>query len=141
MNLARAAYPVPFAAAAPDVSLPAALESDASTFAKRTVVPATDYRLTANTTAFRINAPAPGVIVLGEAFEQGSYTVTVNGAKAEPFRVNHAFLGVRVDTDGPCNVVFIYRPRVWNLALTLAALGLVLTGIAGVWAIRLKSCS
>ena len=141
VNLARAAYPVPFAAAAPDVSLPAALESDASTFAKRTVVPATDYRLTANTTAFRINAPAPGVIVLGEAFEQGSYTVTVNGAKAEPFRVNHAFLGVRVDTDGPCNVVFIYRPRVWNLALTLAALGLVLTGIAGVWAIRLKSCS
>ena len=74
--------------------------------------------------------------MLGEAFEQGNYIVTVNGAKAEPFRVNHAFLGVLVNSAGPCDVVFTYRPRRWRLSLGLAALGLMLAGAGSFWAMR-----
>jgi hypothetical protein len=136
MDLVRHANSVPLAAVEQGAPLPAALESDAVRLAERTVVPATNYRLTPNTTAFRINASAPGVVVLGEAFEQGNYVVTVNGVKAEPFRVNHAFLGVPVNAAGPCEIVFTYRPRLWRLSLGLAALGLMLTGAGSFWAMR-----
>ena len=136
MDFVRQANSVPLAAVGQGAPLPAALESNAVRLAERTVVPATDYRLTPNTTAFRVHASAPGVAVLGEAFEQGNYVVTVNGAKAEPFRVNHAFLGVLVNSAGPCDVVFTYRPRRWRLSLGLAALGLMLAGAGSFWAMR-----
>ena len=136
MDLVRHANSVPLAAVAQDTPLPPDLESDAVKLAGRKVVPATHYRLTPNTSAFHVNATAPGVIVLGEAFERGNYVVTVNGAKADPFRVNHAFLGVLVASAGPCDVLFTYRPRTWHLSLTLSALGLALTAGAGAWAAR-----
>ena len=136
MEMVRQADSVPLAALEQGAPLPAGVESDATGLAQRAFVPATDYRLTPNTTAFRVNASAPGVVVLGEAFEEGSYAVTVNGAKAEPFRVNHAFLGVTVNSAGPCEVIFTYRPHLWRLSLGLAALGLGLAGGAGFWALR-----
>jgi len=136
MDIVRHANSVPLAAVEQGAPLPHALECDADGFARRAFVPATDYHLTPNTTAFRVNASAPGVVVLGEAFEPGNYVVTVNGAKAEPFRVNHAFLGVFVNSAGPCEVVFTYRPRVWRLSLCIAALGLVLAGTGSFWAMR-----
>jgi hypothetical protein len=136
MEMVRAKRGTPLAAVQPGTAIPAALKGDAETFAQRTVVPATDYRLTANTTAFRVNATAPGAVVLGEAFEQGNYLVTVDGKKAEPFRVNHAFLGVLVDSAGPHEIVCTYRPRLWRLSLCAAALGLLLASAAGMWAAR-----
>ena len=136
MELVYHANSVPLAAVERSAPLPGALESDADKFAGRAVVAATDYRLTPNTTSFRVNASAPGIVVLGEAFEKGNYEVTVNGEKAEPLRVNHAFLGVLVNSAGPCEVVCTYRPRLWRLSLCMAAIGLVLAGGAGNWAMR-----
>lgn len=130
MDLVRGSRGIPLAAVQPGTKIPAALQSDAAALAQRTVVPATDYRLTPNTTAFRVNATAAGAVVLGEAFEQGNYVVTVDGAKAEPFRVNHAFLGVPVKSPGPHEIVFTYRPRLWRLSLWIAAAGLVLALLA-----------
>jgi hypothetical protein len=136
MDIVRRANSVPLAAVEQGAQLPPALESDAGTFVQRAFVPATDYRLTPNTTAFRVKATAPGVVVLGETFEPGNYIVTVNGAKAEPFRVNHAFLGVLVNSAGPCEIVFTYRPRTWQISLCIAAFGLMLAGAGSVWALR-----
>ncbi len=135
IEMVKAIRGVPFAAVQsgaplePGTPAPTALESD-PTIEKHTVVPATDYRLTPNTTAFRVNATAPGAVVLGEAFEQGNYVVTVDGAKAEPFRVNHAFLGVLVNSAGPHEIVFTYRPRLWRLSLGVAAAGILLAVLA-----------
>ncbi len=136
MELVNHAHSVPLAALERGMPLPAALESDAEKLTGRAVVAATNYRMTPNTTSFRVNASAPGIVVLGEAFEQGNYAVTVNGAKAEPLRVNHAFLGVLVNSAGPCEIVFTYRPRVWNLALTLGAIGLALAACTIIFALR-----
>ncbi|MEO6787346.1 MAG: hypothetical protein ABI318_14535 [Chthoniobacteraceae bacterium] len=139
MELVNHANSVPLAAVERGAPLPAALESDAERLAGRAVVAATDYRLTPNTTAFHVNASAPGIVVLGEAFEQGNYAVTVNGAKAEPLRVNHAFLGVLVDSAGPCEIMFTYRPRLWRLSLCIAAAGLVLAIGVWLWALRRRA--
>jgi hypothetical protein len=54
-------------------------------------VPARDYRLTNNTTTFTVDATAPGVAVLTEAYVRGDFRVTLNGAPVDYFRVNHAF--------------------------------------------------
>ena len=126
MEFVRSKRGLPLAAVQPGTPIPVALKSDAASLAQRTVVPATDYRLTANTTSFRVNATAPGAVVLGEAFEQGNYVVTVDGKKSEPFRVNHAFLGVLVSSAGPHEIVFTYRPRLWRLSLCTAAAGIFL---------------
>ncbi len=139
MDLVRKSGGVPLAAVQPETQLPVALKGGAERIAKRTVVPATDYRLTPNTTAFRVNTAAPGIAVLGEAFEQGNYTVTVDGAKAEPLRVNHAFLGVLVSSPGTHEIVFTYRPRFWVPSLCIAAAGLVLM-FCTVAAARLPRC-
>lgn len=130
MELVRSSRGIPLAAVQPGTSVPGGFQSDAASLAQRTVVPATDYRLTPNTTAFRVNASAPGAVVLGEAFEQGNYVVTVDGAKAEPIRVNHAFLGVLVNSAGSHDIVFTYRPRLWRLSLCIAALGIALATCA-----------
>ena len=130
MELVKHSGGIPLAAVQSGTQVPAVLKSDAEKISQRKVVPATEYRLTPNTTAFRVAASAPGIVVLGEAFEQGNYVVTVNGAKAEPLRVNHAFLGVLVNSAGPCEIVFTYRPRFWTLSLCIAAAGIFLALIA-----------
>src|SRR5207244_4491940 len=85
----------PFAAIVPEKisgsppATPAALDG-------RTIVKATNYRLTENSTTFTINAPVPGVAVLGNSFEPGNWRVTLDGRPADSFRVNHAFLGVKI---------------------------------------------
>ncbi len=108
----------------------AGVSEDIST---RTVVAATQYALTPNTTSFHVKATGRGVVVLGEAFETGNYRVTVNGAEAQAVRMNHGFLGVAVPAAGEYKVCFTYRPRVWSLALGVASAGiflLLLTAVA-----------
>lgn len=104
--------------------------------AGRTVVPASAYQLTTNTTSFTVDAPSAGVIVLGEAWLTGDFTATVNGRPADLFRVNHAFKGLAVPQSGTYTVIVRYRPRLFNLSLGLAALGLVFAGGMGVWVSR-----
>ena len=99
----------------------------------RQVVAATGYRLTGNTTAFALDAPSAGVAVLTEAYEEGNFRVTVNGAPAPYFRVNHAFCGVPIPQAGHFLVRFEYWPRRLTLALWLSAAGLALLAAGAAW--------
>ena len=103
------------------------------TIPARTVVPASAYRLTNNTTAFTVDAPAAGVIVLGEAWLEHDFTATVNGQPADLFRVNHAFKGLSVPQGGTYQITVRYRPHRFNLTLGLCFLGLAATGGTGWW--------
>jgi hypothetical protein len=89
-------------------------------------VPATQYQFTNNTTTFQFTAPGPGVAVLTEGYEDGNWQATVNGAPVEYFRVNHAFLGVKIPAAGTHTVRFSYWPRALRTALWLGAAGLFL---------------
>jgi hypothetical protein len=89
-------------------------------------VPATKYRLTANTTSFQVHAPGPGVAVLTESFMPRDFVATLNGARTRYFRVNHAFKGVLIPAAGDWNVRFEYRPFHWRLSLALSAAGLLI---------------
>jgi hypothetical protein len=94
--------------------------------AGRAVRPAADYRLTANTTTFVIDAPGPGLAVLTEAFYQDDFQVTVDGRPATYFRVNHAFKGVAVASAGRHKITFAYWPEHFTIALALGGAGLLL---------------
>jgi hypothetical protein len=88
------------------------------------VVPARDYRLTANKTSFEVRATGPGVIALHESYLRKDFQVTVNGQPAAYFRVNHAFKGIYVPTAGTYRVTFAYWPSEFSLSLWLAGFGL-----------------
>ena len=90
----------------------------------RTVIPAGAYRMTANSTSFTVDTPSLGVIVLGETYEAGNWRVTLDGEPVEYFRVNHAFLGVRVDSPGKHALHFAYWPQMLTPALWLFAAGI-----------------
>jgi hypothetical protein len=93
----------------------------------RTVIPAGEYRLTSNSAAFTINAPTPGVVVLGESYEPGNWRVTLDGKPVDYFRVNYAFLGVSLPDAGIHKLRFVYWPRVLTPALWVSFGGLLLT--------------
>ena len=102
----------------------------------QTVRPATAYHLTANTTTFTIAASGPGVAVLGEVHYPGDFRVTLNGAPADYFRVNHAFKGVRIPAAGTYTLSFSYWPRYLTPALWLALAGFVLLAAGACWGLR-----
>ena len=109
----------PFAAMVPDVPSDAEPGKPAS-LDGRIIVAASGYRLTENSTAFTIDAPAAGVAVLGNSFEPGNWRVTLDGTPAECFRVNHAFLGVKVPAAGVHTLRFSYWPRLLTRALWIS---------------------
>ncbi|MBC7368050.1 MAG: hypothetical protein H7343_14760 [Undibacterium sp.] len=123
----------PFAAM--QASDPARRPDLPTTLAPRTVTSARNYRLTANTTAFDIDANGPGVAVLTEAWLARDFRVTLDGERVSYLRVNHAFKGVAIPTAGRHHLEFTYRPRRFSLALSLFGLGLVLLG-ATTWGVR-----
>ena len=91
------------------------------------VVPAHDYQLTNNTTTFTIDAPAPGVAVLTEAYLLAIST-WVNGTPATYFRVNHAFRGVTLPAAGKYVISYSYWPKHFTVSLLMAAFGALLLG-------------
>jgi hypothetical protein len=92
-------------------------------FSARQIVPASQYRHSTNVTEFTVNAPGPGMIVLGEAFEEDNFRVTLNGAPVPYLRVNQAFKGIRVDHSGPFRLRFEYWPHLLGLSLWMSAAG------------------
>jgi hypothetical protein len=100
------------------------------TLSTRTVVPARNYHLTTNTTAFEIDASAPGLVALSEAWLPHDFRVSLNGERVHYLRLNHAFKGVFIPTAGHHKLEFTYRPRRFTLAVNLALLGLVLLGLS-----------
>lgn len=124
----------PFASAQQtDAGLP-----DLSTdLTNRIIHPASDYRLTANSTTFVIEASGPGVAVLTEAYYEHDFHVIVNGEPAKYFRVNHAFKGIEIPAAGRYEITFKYWPLYTTESLWLAGLGLVL-GAGGFFLFRRK---
>lgn len=90
------------------------------------VVPAHDYHLTLNKTAFSIEASDRGLIVLHETHEPGAFLVTLNGKRVEPVLVNHTFRGIHVPRAGNYRVEFLYQPPGLAAGLWSAAAGVVL---------------
>jgi hypothetical protein len=126
VELLRQADSRPFAATqAGDGTVPRVEQTADSPAA---AVAAHDYRLTNNTTTFTIDAPTAGVAVLTEAYVPGDFRVTLDGAPADYFRVNHAFRGVRIPAAGKHVVSYSYWPRHFSLSLVLAAAGLLILG-------------
>jgi len=124
VELLRQADSRPFAATQGGDGTVARVEPAAD--APTAAVAARDYRLTSNTTTFTIDAPAPGVAVLTEAYVPGDFRVTLDGAPVDYFRVNHAFRGVRIPAAGKHVVTYSYWPRHLTLSLALAAAGLLI---------------
>ena len=114
----------PFAAMAPRVieklKLPNADRS------RRNVSNATDYRLTANSTQFTIDAPSAGLAILHETFSENDMHVTVDGQESVALRANHTFRAVPIFGPGRHVVRFWYEPAVWALALQVATAGAIL---------------
>jgi hypothetical protein len=90
------------------------------------IVPASDYRLTNNTTSFKVIAPSAGVVVLTEAYLERDFHVILNGESVPYFRVNHAFKGVIVEKPGVYTVTFSYWPQYFTMALWVSGAGLLL---------------
>ncbi|MBI2814970.1 MAG: hypothetical protein HYX71_11870 [Opitutae bacterium] len=131
-KLARAGDRRPFAAVQAGQTDAPKLTAD---LGSRTVRAATDYHLTTNNTAFTIEANAPGVAVLTEAYYLDDFQATVNGRRADYFRVNHAFKGVMIPAAGTYRIEFRYWPQHFTLALGLGAAGflLLLAGFGWLW--------
>jgi hypothetical protein len=106
--------------------LPAGTSSLPAGQAARVVVPATDYRLTNNSTTFRVRAPGPGIITLTEVYDGANKQVTVNGRPAAHFPVNMAFEGIYVDRAGDYTVSVRSWPRYLTAGLYVSALGILL---------------
>jgi hypothetical protein len=93
------------------------------------IVPATAYRLSSNTTSFRIHAPGPGIVVLTEPYIPVDFRATVNGEPSSYFRVNSAFKGIGVSRAGDYDISFSYWPASFTLSLCLAGAGVVMLGL------------
>ena len=133
----RAAGGKPFAAMqGADPAAAAALARVPGKVETRTTTPATDYRLTENTTSFRVRSNGPGMIVLTEAFWPGDFRAELNGRKTPILRVNHAFKGVLVDGAGDYAVTLRYWPRNFPRYLLLFCAGAALAAASLFLALR-----
>ena len=101
----------------------------------RTIIPASDYRLTSNTTTFHVTTPGSGMVVLTETNVPGDTYAKANGLEVPVITVNHAFRGVEIKTAGEYEIVFSYRPRLWSMSLWMSVGGIVvmimLLGLTG----------
>lgn len=88
-------------------------------------IPARDYRLTTNTTSFRLTVPQAGLAVLHETWLPDDFAATVNGNPTKIVRVNHAFKGVWLPEAGEHSVQFSYEPKRLRAALAASAAGLL----------------
>ncbi|MBI4244677.1 MAG: hypothetical protein HY606_11355 [Planctomycetes bacterium] len=94
----------------------------------RVVVPASDYKLTTNTTSFTVDAPSKGIVVLTEAYLKDDFVVKLNDKEVPYYRMNHAYKGIIIDAPGKYVVSFSYWPTNFTLSLWMALTGLLLMG-------------
>jgi hypothetical protein len=92
----------------------------------RQVVAAHGYRLTTNTTRFRIEAPSSGIVTLHESFTKGDFVARVNGTEATVLRINHAFKGIVIPEAGSYDISFTYLPPFFYASWVVAIAGLFL---------------
>lgn len=73
----------------------------------------------------KVQANTTGILTVTESYSDG-WRAVLNGREVPVQCVNGAFLGVRVDEPGYCDLHFWYRPRYWNITLGMAGAGLLL---------------
>jgi hypothetical protein len=103
-----------------------------------TIVPATNYLLLPNSTAFDVHIPSAGVVCLTEE-QAKDFMATANGLPLPVLTANQAFKGVYLDHAGDYHVEFTYRPRYWLLScfsFWLSAIGAVIFTFMNVRAAR-----
>jgi len=133
----RGSAGTPFAAVQKsDASAIAAVARIARPASDAVAIAATAYRLTENSTSFRVAADGPGMIVLTEAYWAGDFRAEVNGRSTPIFRVNHAFRGVLVDAAGDYEVAIRYLPVNFPLTVALSITGATLLGLSLFFAVR-----
>jgi hypothetical protein len=93
-----------------------------------TVLPATNYELLPNSTAFDIHATSAGMVCLTEGAAK-DFSVQVNHEPRTVLTVNRAFKGVYLDKAGDYHIEFIYRPDHWRLACSLFWLALSIAAL------------
>lgn len=122
----------PFAAIMPsDAAEDPTLGALSDDLSSRSVVPATGYHLSENSTSFDIDAPEAGLVVLVEAFWPGYSRAQVDGRPVRVVRVNHAFQGIPIEAPGLHHIVVAYRPRKFGTFLELSGAGLALLAASG----------
>ncbi|HEX8897402.1 MAG TPA: hypothetical protein VF751_01790, partial [Chthoniobacterales bacterium] len=108
---------------------------------KGAVEPAFAYKLSNNTTSFRVNAPKAGVIALGENYVAGDFDVTLNGKPAPYFRINEVFKGVIINQAGTYDVSVRYWPRGFTFVLLLFGTGMAALAGYLLFFLRIHSAS
>ena len=127
----------PFAAVQqPDLANDRGVAQLSRDVATRTVNAATHYRLATNSTSFRVRANGPGLVVLNEAWWPDTFRVRVDGVRQPVVRVNHAFNGVRIESDGDHEVTFYYWPRHFLRVLIISATAALVSLLALFLALR-----
>ncbi len=115
---------------APFAATQDASKASAAPDATRRVTPAKRISVSTNATVCEFEAPSAGMAVLSESWFEGDMLVSLNGQRAKPVRVNHAFRGVEIPAAGHYTVEFRYRPRRLTIALWMSAIGGILaTGL------------
>ena len=127
----------PFAAVpAAEIGLSAEYSRMDADLAGRTVVPASGYHLTEDTTSFSVHAPGPGMVILSEVFWPGYPHAELNGNPVTINRVNGAFQGVLIPSAGDYRLVIRYRAGCATAALGMAGAGWTAMALAGAFALR-----
>ena len=124
----------PFAAVAPEAveAAPLTVSHGNGDDADRTIIPASNYRLTSRTTNFHLRTPGAGIVVLTEGYHSDYNTqVYLDGRPVPHFRANWAFTGFRVPAAGEHDVRVVYGPRDLPLLLGISALGAILLAGTG----------
>ncbi len=107
----------PFAALTPEeIAKQPGLSRLADTNAS--IVPAKNYNLGVNSTAFDVQATSAGMVCLTEG-QARDFEATANGVSRRVLTVNRAFKGIYLDAPGDYHIEFTFRPRHWRLACTL----------------------
>ncbi len=93
-----------------------------------TAHPVAKYNFSSNDTAFDIDAPDAGIVVLSEALEPQGCSVEVNGVPAALLPLNFALKGVYLAKAGHYHITFRYQPPYWRLSTFLFWISLILCG-------------
>ena len=107
--------------------------------ADRTIIPASQYRLTSRTTSFHLHAPGAGIVVLSEGYHSDYNTqVYLDGRPVPHFRANWAFTGFRVPAAGEHDVRVVYGPQDLSILLGVSAAGVILLAGTFLWVRRVN---
>ena len=69
------------------------------------------YSATNNKLYLELYAPSSGIVAIHSSYYPDSFRVTVNGTSQRYFRINGAFIGIKVESAGKKKIELEYRPK------------------------------